>query len=135
MKSSREWLEEHTLDLDEVWERLTKSDDQKLLADPNAPKPKKKDNPILAAVRDYMEEAPHKSIDEGADKSGRPLTKAERLEAVRSVVNKATNILQDEIQRNSLGILPDEDLDGLAAVLRTQSDSIRKMLAARGAKI
>ena len=109
-------------------------------ADANPVKGGPKVNPLERDVREFVSEfgsirKAAKGESEADDRFGKPLTKAERMEAARGIWNKIAGMAQDELNRGSAAILNDEDLDGLASVLRTVSDTLRKSLAQRNAKI
>jgi hypothetical protein len=89
-------------------------------------------NPLEQDVREFVQEfgsirkAVKKEINDGM-----PLTKEERQDAARAIWHKIANMAQDELNHDSSGLLSDDDLDGLASVLRTVSDTLRKQLSQR----
>jgi hypothetical protein len=126
----------------DAWVGMQALRTDRLLAAPESGLMRAKDkvNPLERDVREFVSEfgsirkAAKGEADEDA-RDGKPLTKAERLEAARGIWNKIAGLAQDELNRGSAGLLGDEDLDGLAAVLRTVSDTLRKQLAQRTTKI
>ncbi len=127
----------------DAWVGMNAIRTDRLLAAPadEAPgKGKAKIDPLERDVREFVSEfgSIRKAIkgeSEADDRSGKPLTKAERMEAARGIWNKIAGMAQEELNHGSAAILNDEDLDGLASVLRTVSDTLRKALAQRTAKI
>ncbi|MFZ4397167.1 MAG: hypothetical protein ACOYOU_16250 [Kiritimatiellia bacterium] len=126
----------------DAWVGMQALRTDRLLAAPESGLMRSKDkvNPLERDVREFVSEFGSirkavKGEDDEEGAPGRPLTKAERLEAARDIWNKIAGLAQDELNRGSAGLLCDEDLDGLAAVLRTVSDTLRKQLAQRTTKI
>ncbi len=143
MQAGENFLEAKQIAPLDAWVGMQAIRTDRLLAGPEDTAPgkgKAKIDPLERDVREFVSEfgsirKAEKGESEADDRSGKPLTKAERMEAARGIWNKIAGMAQDELNHGSAAILNDEDLDGLASVLRTVSDTLRKALAQRTAKI
>lgn len=142
MKIAENFCEKRQIAPLEAWNGMQTIRTDRLLAAPKENLAKTNpENKLQQAVIGFANEfdtqgkAAKGEADAQRGKDGRPLTKAERMEAARAIWNKITSMAQDELNHGSAMLLNNEDLDGLAAVLRTVSDSLRKQLAARNQKI
>jgi hypothetical protein len=121
------WVGMRTIRTDRLLAAPDQQDEEATAADDAA-----EANPLEQDVREFVQEfgsirkAVKKEINDGM-----PLTKEERQDAARAIWHKIANMAQDELNHDSSGLLSDDDLDGLASVLRTVSDTLRKQLSQR----
>lgn len=136
MQVGQNFLEAKQLSTQDAWVGMRSIRTDRLLAAPDQQADEADDaaeaNPLEQDVREFVQE--FGSIRKAAKKEindGMPLTKEERQDAARAIWHKIANMAQDELNHDSSGLLSDDDLDGLASVLRTVSDTLRKQLSQR----
>lgn len=142
MQIASNFLEAKELEAKDAWNDMASIRTDRLLAAPAdaAPGNGAKLDPLERDVGEFVREFGSirqalKGTPQESDKSGRPLTRGEKIEAAKAVWNRYANLIQEEaLNRSSIHLLPDEELDGVASTLRTAYDAMRKELASRGSK-
>ena len=140
MQVAGNFLEAKNVKALDVWNGMSAISSDRLLAAPGADaKPEKgKEGALVRDVREFLTEfgSIRKAIKGEAEvEQGRPLTKSERSDTARAFWGKICNMVQDGLNNSDYALLTDEEVDSLASALRMGSDTLRKNLAARGAKI
>jgi len=136
MQVGGRFLEAKGLKAGSAWDKMSSVRTDRLLADPDG-KADKKADPLERDLGEFIREfGSVRNADAGTPKAeqGRPLSRAEKLDAARQNWVRMANEAQEELNSPTLSVLPDEDLDSIASVFRTVSDALRRELARRGGK-
>ncbi len=141
MQVAGNFLEAKNVKALDVWNGMSVISSDRLLAAPGSTEAvtvKGKEGALVRDVREFVTEfgSIRKAIKGEAEvEQGRPLTKSERAETTRAFWGKICNMIQEGLNNSGYALLTDEEVDSLASALRMGSDTLRKNLAARGAKI